>query len=92
MATQLDLIDKEIDATESLLKFQLDTARNTLIKVTSPKPLFFKGPGSQPHVKEPKTLNIYQGDEPPKPSPLIKVMNTKPKHFCPLNPCDIYTL
>ena len=33
MAAQLDLIDKEIDATESLLKFQLDTARNTLIKV-----------------------------------------------------------
>jgi len=42
MAAQLDLIDKEIDATESLLKFQLDTARNTLIKVPptfNPKPL-----------------------------------------------------
>jgi hypothetical protein len=50
MAAQLDLIDKEIDATESLLKFQLDTARNTLIKVpltlkrSNPKPETLKFP------------------------------------------------
>ena len=33
MATQLQLVDQEIDATEDLLKFKLDTARNKLIKV-----------------------------------------------------------
>mmetsp|Transcript_21234 Transcript_21234/g.70474 ORF Transcript_21234/g.70474 Transcript_21234/m.70474 type:complete len:459 (-) Transcript_21234:297-1673(-) len=33
MASQLNLLDQEIESTEALLKLKLDTARNTLIKV-----------------------------------------------------------
>uniref|UniRef100_A0A7S0EXJ1 Magnesium transporter n=1 Tax=Hanusia phi TaxID=3032 RepID=A0A7S0EXJ1_9CRYP len=33
MASQLNLLDQEIESTEALMKLKLDTARNTLIKV-----------------------------------------------------------